>query len=70
MRLTDIGLEKRMNIPLNEWNGSKDVKETLERIQKDNAAAQRWTLYLTFVAAVGAVIAAVPVVQTWLTKIH
>ena len=59
-----------MNIPLNEWNGSKDVKETLERIQKDNAGSQRRMLLLTFVAAVGAVIAAVPVVQTWLTKLH
>jgi hypothetical protein len=45
------------------------VKETLERIQKDNAGAQRWILLLTFIAAVGTVIAAVPVVQTWLTKI-
>jgi hypothetical protein len=56
-----------MSIPLNEWNGSKDVKDALERIQKENAGQQRWMLALTAIAAVGAVIAAWPVVKEWIT---
>jgi hypothetical protein len=52
-----------MNIPLNEWSGSKDVKETLERIQKDNAGTQRWMVLLTFIARFGTVIVAVPVAR-------
>lgn len=55
-----------MNTPLSQWNGSKDVREALERIQKENAGQQRWMLALTAIAAVGAVIAAWPVVKEWL----
>lgn len=55
-----------MNIPLGEWNGSKEVKDALERIQKQNVGQQRWMLILTAIAAVGAVIAAWPVVKDWL----
>jgi hypothetical protein len=54
-----------MNIPLNEWNGSKDVREALEKIQKENAGQQRLMVWLTAIAAVGAVIAAWPVVKEW-----
>jgi hypothetical protein len=62
-----------MNIPLDEWSGSKatkELKDAIERIQKENTGSQRWMLFLTFVAAVAAIIAAVPVVQAWLTKVH
>jgi hypothetical protein len=48
---------------LKEWNGSKEVADALERIQKENAGQQRWMLALTAIAAVGAVIAAWPVVK-------
>jgi hypothetical protein len=51
-----------MNVPLNIWNGSKEVRETLQAIEKRNSGQQRWMLWLTAIAAVGAVIAAVPVV--------
>jgi hypothetical protein len=30
-----------MNIPLNKWNGSEDVREALDRIQKENAGQAR-----------------------------
>jgi hypothetical protein len=58
-----------MNIPLDEWSGSKATKElekTILRVQEENARPQRWMLILTAVAAVGAVIAAWPVVKEWL----
>jgi len=58
-----------MNIPLDEWSGSKATKEleaTIERIQRENAAQAKWMLVLTGIAAVAAVIAAAPVVVSWL----
>lgn len=58
-----------MNIPLNQWNGSKDVADALERIQKENAGQQRGMLALTAIAAVGAVIAAWPVVKEWIALV-
>ena len=57
------------NIPLNEWNGSKDVSDALERFQKQNARQQKWMLVLTAIAAVGAVIAAWPVVKEWIALV-
>lgn len=59
-----------MNVPLDEWNGSRATKElhkTILDIQKDNAGQTRWMLLLTAIAAVAAVIAAWPVVQGWLS---
>ena len=55
-------------IPLDMWNGSKATKElqaTIERIEKGNARQSKWMLWLTAIAAVGAVIAAVPVIWGW-----
>jgi membrane protein YqaA with SNARE-associated domain len=57
-----------MNIPLDEWSGSKATKQlqaSVERIQRENSRLGRWMLGLAAVAAIGAVIAAVPVVQGW-----
>ena len=59
-----------MNIPLDEWSGSKATKQleaTVERIQKENAGQTKVMLVLTFIAAVAAIIAAVPVVVTWMS---
>jgi len=64
----DLG-RKMMNIPLDEWSGSKATKEleqTIERIQRKNAWPQRWMLLFSAVAAIAAVIAAFPVVKEWL----
>jgi hypothetical protein len=58
-----------MNIPLDEWSGSKATKsleETIKRIDAKNSTAQRWMLVLSAIAAVGAVIAAWPVIGEWL----
>lgn len=55
-----------MNIALNQWNGSENIRQALEQIQKQNAGQQRWMLALTAVAAIGAVIAAWPVMKGWL----
>ncbi len=55
-----------MNLPLGQWNGSDQVREALERIQKQNTGQQRWMLFFTVVAAVAAVIAAWPVVKPWM----
>lgn len=55
-----------MNIPLNEWNGSKDVSEALDRIQKANAGPQRWMLAIAAIGTVAASIAAWPVVKDWI----
>ena len=58
-----------VNIPLNEWSGSKATKElqdAIERIEMRNVWPQRWMLFLTGVAAIGAVIAAWPVVKEWM----
>jgi hypothetical protein len=58
-----------VNIPLDEWSGSKATKElqaAIERIERDNARQTNRMLWLTAIAAVAAVIAAVPVVQGWL----
>ena len=57
-----------MNIPLGQWSGSdatKKLEATVERIQKENAGANRLMLILTAIAAVAAVIAAWPVVKPW-----
>lgn len=57
-----------MNIPLDEWSGSKATKEleaTIKRIQDENAGQSRVMLVLTFIAAVAAIIAAGPVIQSW-----
>jgi hypothetical protein len=54
-----------MNIPLKDWNGSGAVTEALERIQKENARSARLTLALAIVGTIAAIIAAVPVVQSW-----
>lgn len=59
-----------MSIPLNEWNGSKNVTDALARIQKQNERQQRWMLGLTAVAAVAAIIAAWPVVKEWTALIR
>ena len=62
-------MEAIVNIPLDEWSGSKATKElehTIERIQKENASQSRLMLVLTGIAAVAAVIAAAPVVMGWL----
>ena len=58
-----------MNIPLDQWNGSKEVSEALERIQKENAGSQRLMLAITAVAAVAALIAAWPVVKEWIALV-
>ena len=58
-----------MNIPLNQWNGSKDVTDALKRIQKQNDGQQRWMLALTGVAAVAAIIAAWPVIKEWVALV-
>jgi hypothetical protein len=57
-----------MNIPLDDWNGSKatkDLKESIERIQKENATQSYWMLGFTVVAAIAAIIAAIPVITAW-----
>lgn len=57
-----------MNIPLDEWNGSKATKEleaTIKRIEVGNAKSNRLMLLLTAIAAIAAIIAAVPVVVGW-----
>jgi hypothetical protein len=59
-----------MSIPLNQWNGSKEVSDKLEHIQKQSAGQQRWMLALTAIAAVGAVIAAWPVVKEWIAIVR
>ncbi|WKA29826.1 hypothetical protein [Bradyrhizobium roseum] len=58
-----------MGIPLNEWNGSKEVSDKLESIQKQNAGQQRLMLGLTAVAAVAAIIAAWPVIKEWIALV-
>lgn len=58
-----------MNIPLDEWSGSKATKElqaAVERIEKQNTARERWMLFLAAVAAIGGMIAAWPVVKDWI----
>jgi hypothetical protein len=58
-----------VNIPLDEWSGSKATKElqsTIERIERENTRQQKVMLWLTAIAAVAAVIAALPVIQGWL----
>ena len=58
-----------MNIPLDEWSGSKATKEiqkTIERQHRDNTRAQRCMLIFALNAAVAAVIAAWPVVKGWI----
>ncbi len=59
-----------MNIPLDEWSGSKAIKQlerTVKRIEAANVWPKRLMLFLTAVAAVAAIIAAAPVVMGWLT---
>ena len=60
-----------MNIPLNEWNGSKAVTDALDRIQKENEKSSRSMMRWTGVAAVAAIIAAWPwpVVKEWGTAL-
>ena len=58
-----------MNIPLDEWSGSKATKQlqdTIERHHEENKWPQRWMLFLSAVAAIAAVIAAWPVINGWL----
>jgi hypothetical protein len=58
-----------MNIPLDEWSGSKATKqleETIERHHNDGKWMQRWMLIFSLVAAISAVIAAWPVVKEWM----
>jgi hypothetical protein len=58
-----------MNIPLNEWSGSKatqELKDSIERIQRENSRLGWWMLSFAAVAAVAGVIAAVPVIQAWI----
>jgi hypothetical protein len=58
----------KSGIPLDEWSGSKATKElqaAIERIEEKNKWPQRWMLLLTAIAAVGAAIAAWPVVRDW-----
>jgi hypothetical protein len=58
-----------MNIPLNEWSGSKatkELQESVERIQRSNSRLGWSMLILAAIAAVAGVIAAVPVIQGWL----
>jgi hypothetical protein len=60
-----------MGIPLDELSGSKATKEleaTIERIEKANAGQARVMLILTAIAAVAAIIAALPVVMSWFVK--
>lgn len=44
----------------------KQLQATIERIERENARQTKWMLRLTFIAAVAAAIAAVPVAQGWL----
>jgi len=58
-----------MNIPLDEWSGSKATKELqkkIEEIQEENSGQAKWMLGLTFIAAVAAIIAAWPVIKGWI----
>jgi hypothetical protein len=58
-----------MNIPLDEWNGSKATKElhaAIERNQKETSRQGLWMLIFTIIAAVGGSIAAWPVMKEWL----
>lgn len=58
-----------MNIPLGQWSGSdatKQLEQTIIKLQEENRARERWMLWLTMIAAIAAVIAAAPVVQVWL----
>jgi len=58
-----------MNIPLDEWSGSKATKElqaSVERIQQSNSRLGWSMLILAAIAAVAGVIAAVPVIHGWL----
>jgi hypothetical protein len=74
--LQDRGLGSRqreksgkMNIPLDEWSGSKATKElqaAIERNQKASARQGWWMLIFTIIAAIGGTIAAWPVVRDWL----
>jgi hypothetical protein len=57
--------ETRVNIPLNEWNGSKAVTDALDRIQKENERSSRTMMRWTVVAAIAALVAAWPVVKEW-----
>jgi hypothetical protein len=58
-----------MNIPLDEWSGSKATKElqtSIERIQQSNSRLGWSMLVLAAIAAIAGVIAAIPVVQAWI----
>jgi hypothetical protein len=61
--------KRLMNIPLDEWSGAdatRELQRAIERIEKENGRQSRLMLGLTAIAAVAAIIAAVPVVQAWL----
>jgi hypothetical protein len=58
-----------VNIPIGEWSGANAtvrLEKTIERIEKENVARERWMLVLTAVGAVAAIVAAMPVVWGWL----
>jgi hypothetical protein len=58
-----------VNIPLHEWSGSKatkELKESVERIQRENSRLGWSMLILAGIAAIAGVIAAVPVIQAWM----
>jgi mannose/fructose/N-acetylgalactosamine-specific phosphotransferase system component IIB len=57
---------KIMNIPLDEWSGSKatkDLENTIERIQKENTKQTSLMLVLTAINIVLALIATWPVIK-------
>ncbi|QHO73644.1 hypothetical protein ACH79_14300 [Bradyrhizobium sp. CCBAU 051011] len=61
--------EAPMNIPLDEWSGSKatnELRESFERGQRSNTRLTRAMLILAAIAAVAGAIAAVPVIQAWI----
>lgn len=60
---------KQGGVPLDIWNGSKETKdlhETILRIERSNARQTKAMIWMTAIAAVAAVVAAIPVVQGWL----
>ena len=55
-----------MNVPIDIWNGSRKISETMERIDKENARRGRLPLVISIVALVFSALALWPVVKEWL----
>jgi len=55
-------------IPLDEWSGSKATKElheTVKKIEEANVRLQRWMLGVTILTLVVGVIALWPIIREW-----